>query len=345
MTVFPSDSRRSRRLMTILGTVSTLAIAACTQPGATPADDQSEEKVALLQNCGREVRIEAPPQRAVSLNQGTTELLLALDLGDRMVGTATWTEPVRADLAERNAKVPRLGDGTPSFESVLDKEPDFVIGLYHAMFTDARVASRERFAELGVPTYLSPTSCLPEEAPLAEPVELEDIYGEIADVAKIFGVPQRGERLIAELKRKVQAAQDRVAAVDLPDDASVLFWFAQTRSPYVAGATGSPGIMARTLGVRNAYEDAESMWPQVSWEDVLKRDPTLLVLGDLTREGEGQTLKSKIEFLTGDAAVSQLSAVPDRKWIPMRGTELNITLSTFDGIEKLADALVKFATD
>jgi iron complex transport system substrate-binding protein len=228
---------------------------------------------------------------------------------------------------------------------VLDKEPDFVVGLYHAMFTNESVASRERFEQLGVPTYLSPTSCLPEEAPLAEPVELSDIYGEIADIAEVFGVPERGERLISELRDQVAADQARVAALDLPEDTSVLFWFAQTEAPYVAGATGSPGIMARTLGVRNAYDDADSMWPQVNWEDVLQRDPTMLVLGDLTRDGEGQSLDSKIEFLTTDPAVSQLSAVADERWLPMRGTELNITISTFDGITALADALVDFAAD
>jgi iron complex transport system substrate-binding protein len=180
--------------------------------GDGPADDAAM----VLDNCDREVVIEEPPERAVSLNQGTTELLLALDLGDRIVGTATWTEPIREDLAERNERVPRLSDGTPSWEAVLDKEPDFVVGLYHAMFTNERVASRERFEQLGVPTYLSPTSCLPEEAPLAEPVELSDIYGEIADIAEVFGVPERGERLISELRDQVAADQARVAAIDLP---------------------------------------------------------------------------------------------------------------------------------
>lgn len=332
---------RARARLAALSVLAALIVAACSQPDAAGSGRAGDAVV--LHNCDREVVIGAPPQRAVSLNQGTTELLLALRLQDRMAGTATWTEPVRADLAVRNEQVPRLSDGTPSLEGVLDLEPDFVIGLYHAIFTDARVASRDRFAELGVPTYLSPASCQPEEAPLSEPVELGHIYGEIADVARIFGVPERGERLIAELRDRVSAAQEKVAALDLPADTTVLFWFGQTGAPYVAGSTGSPAIMARTLGVRNAYDDVESMWPQVSWEDVLKRDPTLLVLGDLTREGEGQTLDDKIKLLTADPAVSQLTAVRRRGWIPMRGTELNITISTIDGIEKLADALVEHA--
>lgn len=319
---------------------ATLTMTACGSSGAADSAGRAAGAV-TVHNCDRDVTVDQPPRRAVSLNQGTTELLLALGLQDRVVGSATWTEPVRPDLAKANATVPRIAEDTPSFESVLGKEPDFVIGLYHAIFTDDRVASRERFAELGIPTYLSPTSCLPEETVLDEPVTLEDIYGEVRDVARIFGVPERGERLVADLRRRVADARERVNALNLPKDFEALFWFGQTESPYMAGGTGSPAIMARALGIDNVYDEAESLWPQVSWEDVLRRDPDLLVLADLTREGPGQSMRSKVDFLTTDPAVRRLSAVRAKRWMPMRGTELNMTISTVDGIEKLAERLVE----
>ncbi|CAM03644.1 ABC transporter substrate-binding protein [Saccharopolyspora erythraea] len=293
-----------------------------------------------MRNCDRDVVVEEPPRRAVSLNQSTTEIMLSLGLQDRMVGTATWTEPVAPHLATANARVPRLAENTPSFEGVLATEPDIVLGAYHAVFTDQRVASRDRFEQLGVPTYLSPSNCLPEEAPLGRPTELDDIYREVREIATIFGVPERGEALVAQLRGRVAAAQARVAGLRSRDEQSVLFWFARTESPYVAGGTGSPAIMARALGVRNAYEDVASMWPQVGWEEVLSREPTVLVLGDLTRDQEGDSLKSKMDFLRGDPAVSQLEAVRRQDWIPMSGTALNVSMRTVDGIEALADKLV-----
>jgi iron complex transport system substrate-binding protein len=316
----------------------TLALTAC--GGPAPAAPTAPTDAVTVGNCDRDVTVAAPPQRAVSLNQSTTEIMLSLGLQDRMVGTATWTDPVDPDLADANAQVPVLSENTPSFESVLDTEPDIVLGAYQAIFTDQRVASRDRFAQLGVPTYLSPSSCLPEEAPLPEPTTLDDIYREVREIATIFGVPERGETLVAELRERVTTAQARVDDVDLPAGTSVMFWFARTESPYVAGATGSPAIMARTLGVRNAYDDVASMWPQVSWEDVLHRNPTLLVLGDLTRDGEGDSLAAKLRFLRTDPAVSQLDAARAERWLPMSGTALNISLRTVDGIEALADELV-----
>ncbi|MEU7731822.1 ABC transporter substrate-binding protein, partial [Streptomyces griseus] len=46
-----------------------------------------------LENCGRTVTVKAPPERAVSVDQGSTEILLSLGLADRLAATATWTDP------------------------------------------------------------------------------------------------------------------------------------------------------------------------------------------------------------------------------------------------------------
>ncbi|WP_234796783.1 ABC transporter substrate-binding protein, partial [Mycolicibacterium porcinum] len=107
-----------------------------------------------VRNCDRDVVIDAPPQRAVSLNQSSTEILLSLGLADRMVGTATWTDPVRFNLEAENARVPRLAVNKPSLETVLDTEPDFVSASFGGTLGPGGVADRDQFAELGVPTYL-----------------------------------------------------------------------------------------------------------------------------------------------------------------------------------------------
>ncbi len=317
-------------------TAGLLAVTACSGPVAAPAGPPD-----IADNCGVPVSVDGPPQRAVSLNQQQTEIMLSLGLEDRMVGTATWTDPVAPHLAEANASVPRLADNNPSLEAVLGTEPDLVLGGYQAIYTDGGVAPRERFAQFGVPTYLSPSNCYPEEAELGEPVELDDIYQEVREIAQLFEVPERGERLVADLRGRVEAAQAKVAGLEGRHEISVLFWFARTGSPYVAGSTGAPGIITRTLGVRNTYADVDSMWPQVGWEDVLRRAPDLLVLGDLTRDSEGDTLEAKKRFLRTDPAVSQLDAVRAERWMPMTGSAMNVSIRTVDGIEALADRLVQ----
>ncbi|NUP26611.1 MAG: ABC transporter substrate-binding protein [Nocardia sp.] len=297
-------------------------------------------------NCGTEVTVDAPPQRAVALNQGSAEILLSLGLADRMVGTATWTDPVRADLAADNARVPRLAENKPSFEVVLDKEPDFVSASFGGTLGPGGVAERAQFTELGVPTYLSPTDCdgktdisVNADGARTEPLTMDSVYREIRELAAIFDVRERGEQLVTGLRDRYDTAAGRIAAAGV----SLAYWFADTSTPYVAGCCGSSGIITDAVGAKNVFADTTDEWPQVSWETVLDRDPTALVLADLSRRSlAGDALDSKISFLESDPVTSKLSAVRDRRYIVVSGADLNPSIRTIDGIEKVADALERW---
>ena len=81
-----------RTSLAALGAVSILLVSGCSTASTPDAStDTSGNYPLTIENCGRDVVVDAPPQRAVSLNQSSTEILLSLGLADRMVGTATWT--------------------------------------------------------------------------------------------------------------------------------------------------------------------------------------------------------------------------------------------------------------
>ena len=296
-----------------------------------------------LTNCGREITVPAPPRRAVALNQDSAEILLSLGLADRMVGTANWTDPVRPNLAEANSGVPRLAENNPSFEVVLDTEPDFVSASFEAALGTGGVAERDQFERLGVPTYLSPTDCEDKagvsgnsDGTRSAPLSMDTVYREIRDLAAIFDVRERGEQLIDDLQARYAAATARIAA----SRASLAFWYADTNTPYVAGCCGAPGIIARAVGAKNVFDDTMDEWPQVSWEAVLDRDPTALVLTDLSRRSiSGDGLDSKIAFLESDPVASRLTAVRERRYLVVGGADLNPSIRTVDGVEKVADTL------
>jgi iron complex transport system substrate-binding protein len=131
---------------------SALLLSAC---GSSDSGDAKSKETAAgypvtLDNCGHKVTIKSAPKRAVSLNQGTTEILLSLGFADRMAGTATWTDPVMKGLEKANASVPRLADNNPSFEKVLDAEPDFVTASFVSTLGRGGVTTREQFEKLGV---------------------------------------------------------------------------------------------------------------------------------------------------------------------------------------------------
>ena len=317
--------------------------------GCGDGRDTSAAKAAVtLDNCGHAVRVEAPPQRAVSLNQGTTEIMLSLGLGDRMAGTATWTDPVMKGLEKENAEVERISDNNPSFERVLDADPDFVAASFVSTLGKGGVATREQFEKLGVPTYVSPSDCAGKDnsgdgdGARTTPLTIGDVYGEVRDLAAVFGVEERGEKLVASLKKRMAKATSGIDASDL----TLLYWFANSESPYMAGCCGAPGVITRSLGARNVFDDTHDEWPQINWETVADRDPDVLVIGDLTRKSQtAETAEKKIEFLESNPVTRNMTAVRHKRYVLLSGQAMNPTIRTVEGVEQVASGLREFGLD
>lgn len=304
---------------------------------ASPDVDGRTSYPLTLDNCGVQVTFEQAPQRAVSLYQASTEILLSLGLADRMVGTSTWFDPVLPELAADNERVPRLADNDPGLEAVLDTEPDLITSASAHTFTPAVVGERARLAELGIATYQSPSVCVDadvdgETVTRTAPLKMDTLFREITELAQIFDVQQRGEELVAKLRQRLADAQE------VPQqDATVAFWFSGLRTPYMAGCCSAPGLYATEVGATNVFADAREDWPEVSWEVVADRDPDVLVLADLSRKRiDGDALDSKKAFLESDPLTRNMTAVQQQRYAVLTGSELDPGIRQIDAIEKIA---------
>ncbi|MFE5119453.1 ABC transporter substrate-binding protein [Streptomyces sp. NPDC056669] len=326
-----------------------LLLTACGGSGGDGADGTKPAGAGFprtIDNCGHKVTVKSAPKRALSLNQGTTEILLSLGLADRMAGTATWTDPVMKGLEKANATVPRLADNAPSFEKALDAEPDFVTASFVSTLGKGGVATREQFEKLGVPTYVSPSDCSAGRDPdsggdgsRSKPLTLDAVYGEIRDLAHAFGVDERGEKLVARLRQRVRTATEGVDASGV----SLMYWFANSQSPYLAGCCGAPGAITRAVGAKNAFSDTHDEWPQINWETVADRDPDVIVIGDLTRKQQtAETAKAKMRFLETNAATRNLTAVKKKRYVLLSGQAMNPSIRTVEGVEQVAAGLRDF---
>ncbi len=330
-------ARPAPRIAMLLSGVLLLAGCGGTSGGSTSG---ASDRVRPLENCGRTVDTGgAVPQRAVSLNQGTTEIMFSLGLADRMVGTATWTDPVMKGLEKADEGVERLAENYPSFERVLGTEPDFVAASFASTLGKGGVATREQFEKLGVPTYLSPSDCEGKDnsgggdGSRSEPLAMETVYGEVRDLARIFSVEERGEKLVAQLTSRVNKATKDLDASDV----TLLYWFANAESPYMAGCCGAPGIITGELGAKNVFDDTTEEWPQISWETVADRNPDVLVIGDLTRKSEtAESAAKKIEFLESNPVTKTMDAVRNKRYILLSGQAMNPAIRTVEGVEQVA---------
>ena len=291
-----------------------------------------------IENCGVEVTVQSAPQSVVSLDQNSTEILLSLGLEKQMVGTASWTDPVLKTLADANETVPRIADNAPTYEVLLDTDPDFVTASFGRHFkSEGGVASRDRLEETGIASYLSPTDCEGDMSingggTRTEALTVDSLYQEIRDMAAVFDVQDRGEALIADLEARRVAALE---GVDLKNK-SVAFWFADTKTPYIAGGLGSAALLAEEVSMTNVFADTADDWPASTWEVIVDKDPQIIVMGDLLRDRfPGDRLDDKTEFLTADPVASTLNAVQNNCFIALHGAEMNPSIRYVDGLEKI----------
>ena len=307
---------RPRLLPAATAAVSLTLLAACGS-GATdssPSQTGGAGFPASVERCDRPTTVEQAPERIVSLNQGSTEMLLSLGVADRMVGAAGWTDPVLPSLAEENDSVKRLADQAPSYETLLSVEPDLVTASFFSTLSEGGVATPELLSDLGVPSYLSAVECAKSDFSAGDdgardvPLEMDDIYAEIRDLAQLVGEQEAGEQVVASLEERMTAA---IASAPEVEDVSALYWFANSESPYVAGCCGGPGIITRSLGLTNVFEGQQAEWPQIGWEGVADSGPDVIVLGDLME----QNLRRALSISGGDVGILWQSGISLGLWV------------------------------
>ncbi|WP_454044271.1 putative F420-0 ABC transporter substrate-binding protein [Cellulosimicrobium sp. Marseille-Q8652] len=289
-------------------------------PSGTTGDGTTATEYPLtVDDCGVEVTFDAAPERVVTIKSSTTEMLLALGLGDRIVASAFLDGPVPASLADAAAQVPAvaepLSDQVPGAEAVLALEPDLVYAGWESNLTADGAGDRGTLAQLGVATYVSPAAC---KAPayMPNPLTFDDVFAEITEVGEIFDAQDAAADLVAEQT----ATLDGVT----PDDRGLTaLWYSSGDDiPYVGAGIGAPQMIMDAVGLENVAGGVEDTWTSYAWEEAVAADPDVLVLVDAA----WNTAESKIERLESNAATAEMSAVREGRYltIPFPATEAGV---------------------
>ncbi|WP_082044021.1 ABC transporter substrate-binding protein [Mobilicoccus massiliensis] len=302
--------------------------AAATTPGAS-ASSASFTPVDL-DDCGDKVTVEEPPSELVTLNQGATEVALALGLADRMVGTAYLDDAVAPRYAEAYDSVPVLAEKYPTKEKLLATAPDFAYAAYASAFTDEGIGTRAELSGEGVGTYLSPFGC-PEGTTKADPT-FESGWREITEVASIFGVQDRAEKVVAD--QRTQLAE--ITKARTGDDRSIFWYDSGDKTPFVGAGGGGPQLVVDAVGATNVFGDIKDPgWADGSWEKVIAADPDVIVLADASWD----TAKKKRAHLESDPTLSKLTAVQEKRFVVVPFSESTPGVRLVDGAKRLSDEL------
>jgi iron complex transport system substrate-binding protein len=210
---------------------------------------------ALTDDFGDTITIARPPQRIVSLNPATTEIVFAVGAGDRLVGRTHW------DLYPPAAsRVPDLGSGIrPNVEAVLGARPDLV--LLYASVDNRAAATRLRAA--GINTLSLKID------------HISDFHRAVRLIGLLVGDSARA----ASVSDSVQRTLDRVRQATLGLPTPTVFWHIWDAPLITIGRGSYMNELITIAGGRNVYGDMPDVSPTVGIEDVLRRNPQFVITG------------------------------------------------------------------
>jgi iron complex transport system substrate-binding protein len=278
-------------------------LAACAAPAPSPSATASAVTAppTTVENCGVSVTFDTPPQRVVAIKSTSTEMMLALGVGDRIVGTAFQDGPVPEEWAADAVDLESISDFMPSEEAVLELEPDLVYSGWESAFAPDAAGDRSELSTLGVASYVQPAAC--RSAGVLPKLTFDEVFREIQEAADIFGVS--ADDLLA-------AQQSELDAIEPDDRELTALWYSSgTDIPYVGAGLGAPQLVLETVGLTNIAGDVEMTWSSFGWESIVAADPDVVVLID----ADWNTAASKIELLESNPATAALAAVQQRRYI------------------------------
>ncbi len=312
------------RKLTLLFAILAMLLTACAAPAptatptavptATSAPTVTPATISLSDGLGNTVTLPGPAQKIVSLAASNTEILFAIGAGSQVVGRDMFSDYPAEALA-----VADVGGsfGDLNLEAIVALTPDLV--LASGLQTPEQVKSLQ---DVGLTVYYLPN-----------PVTLDEMYANLLTVASLTGHPAEAETLIASLKARVSAVEEKVKSVT---DRPTVFYEIDATDPN-APYTSGPGTFVDTLltlaGGVNVAGSMDSPWVALSAEKLVEMNPAVIILGDANYGTTVEMVKARAGW-EGIAAVQTDQIFPfDDNLTSRPGPRL------VDGLEALAKLL------
>jgi len=285
-----------------------LLLADCS-PAATPVSTSAP--LSFTDGLKRPVTLNAPAARIISLAPSNTEILFAIGAGTQVVG--------RDDFSDYPAEAKTLPDiggsnGKYDLEKIASLKPDLVIA--YELNTPDQVKALE---DLKITVYY-----------LSNPTDLEGMYANLVTVGELSGHKSQAETLVTSLRQRVKAIQDKVSGVTTRPTIFYELDATDPSKPFTAGPTTFIDQLIQLAGGVNIAGSLSTPWPQISLEEILVKNPDIILLGDAAYGNSPDQVKQRAGWTDLKAVKDGNILVFDDNLVSRPGPRL------VDGLEILA---------
>ncbi|MEW6083388.1 MAG: cobalamin-binding protein [Chloroflexota bacterium] len=309
---------------TLLLTLVFALLTACAPQAAPTVDSAPPEVVAtsapteaasfrvFTDGLGREISLQESAQRIVSLAPSNTEILFAIGAGSQVVGRDEFS-----DYPAEAASIESIGGsfGEYNAEAILALEPDLVLAA--EINTPELVNQLEG---LGLTVYY-----------LKNPTTFEEMYANLEIVGQLTG--HDVTELVDSLKARVAAVDEKIAP--LSERIPVFYEIDATdpSKPWTYGPGTFGSLLIERAGGYNIGDIATDPYPQISIEQVVAANPSIIILGDSMWGVTPESVLTRPGWETLPAVASNSIFPFDDNLVSRPGPRL------VDGLEQLAKLL------
>jgi iron complex transport system substrate-binding protein len=302
----------ARRIAVPASTALSLAALAACGSGSPPAArrplsnaDSPPVAKAIVDDFGDTLRTPSgPPRRIVSLNPATTEMLFAMGQGNHVVGRTRWDTYPPAALS-----VADLGDGLrPNVEAVLSVHPDLVV-LY------AAADNRDAVGRL-------------KAAGIATLSVREDRLADFHRILSLLGAALHDSAAARAVDDSVTASLARVRASTAGLAPVRVVWPVEIAPLRVIGGGSYLNDLLADAGAHNVYGAMSDPAPQVSLEDLLRRNPSVV----LTTGATVRAMRSDPRWQRWLADSGHRVLVPDTALVGMPSVRMGAAAAELVGL-------------
>lgn len=236
-----------------------LALLSACAPQITPTT--ASTPLTFTDGLGREIKLNGPAQRIVSVAPSNTEILFAIGAGSQVVG-----RDELSDYPEEAKTISSVGGSLGDFnsEAIVALQPDLV--LASELNSPDLVQSLE---SLGLTVYY-----------LGNPTTFEGLYANLETVGKLTGHESEAKDLVASLTARVSAVDEKI--MPLSSRIPVFYELDGTdpTKPWTSGPGTFVDMLINRSGGFNVGSGLTDPWAQISSEELIKADPQVILLGD-----------------------------------------------------------------
>jgi iron complex transport system substrate-binding protein len=269
-----------RGLLLLALVVALAAVVACEDNGGEPTPEASPTALgavqvpyplAIVDTVGREVIIEAKPQRIASLSPAATETLFAIGAGDQVIAVDMYS-----NYPEEATTRQQLDAYEPNLEAIAGIGPDLVLLFYDP---EELADSLER---LGITTVVLGSV---EETPES----VEAVLGQIWLLGQVTDHVQEARALVMEMLDRVDIIEEALADVEQ----GPRIFHEVDATLYTAAPDSFVGGLYEILKAQNIAAGADQPFPQLSQEVIIERDPEVIILADGAYGESPDTVKAR----------------------------------------------------